>query len=139
MDRLDAMSIFAAVVEAGSFSAASRRLGVPLPSVSRKVAELEAHLNARLLIRTTRKLTLTDAGREVSLGWLVRRLEGDAEVIDCDGGANPCPRIAGCRLRRVLAEAKEAFYRELDKHPLEDLAGSGLLPVVTVPLERITR
>lgn len=62
MDRLDAMSIFAAVVEAGSFSAASRRLGVPLPSVSRKVAELEAHLNARLLIRTTRKLTLTDAG-----------------------------------------------------------------------------
>jgi DNA-binding transcriptional LysR family regulator len=63
MDRLDAMSIFAAVVEAGSFSAASRRLGVPLPSVSRKVAELEAHLNARLLIRTTRKLTLTDAGQ----------------------------------------------------------------------------
>jgi DNA-binding transcriptional LysR family regulator len=62
MDRLDAMLIFAAVVEAGSLTAASRRLGVPLPSVSRKVAELEAHLNARLLIRTTRKLTLTDAG-----------------------------------------------------------------------------
>jgi DNA-binding transcriptional LysR family regulator len=62
MDRLEAMSILAAVVAAGSFTAASRRLGVPLPTVSRKVAELEAHLNARLLIRTTRKLTLTDAG-----------------------------------------------------------------------------
>jgi DNA-binding transcriptional LysR family regulator len=62
MDRLEAMSILVAAVEAGSFTAASRRLGVPLPTVSRKVAELEARLNARLLIRTTRKLTLTDAG-----------------------------------------------------------------------------
>ena len=62
MDRLDAMSIFVAAVEAGSFSAASRKLGVPLPTVSRKVAELEAHLNTRLLIRSTRKLALTDAG-----------------------------------------------------------------------------
>lgn len=83
-------------------------------------------------------LSLTEAGRTVSLGWLVRRLEGDAEVIDCDGG-RPCPLIAGCRLRRVLAEAKEAFYRELDNHTLQDLTGSGLLPVVTLPLERTTR
>lgn len=62
MDRLDAMALFAATADAGSFSAASRRLGVPLPTVSRKVAELEAHLNTRLLIRSTRKLALTDAG-----------------------------------------------------------------------------
>ncbi|MGU3650754.1 RrF2 family transcriptional regulator [Mycolicibacterium sp. A43C] len=79
-------------------------------------------------------LSLTEGGRTVSLGWLVRRLEGDAEVIDC-AGDRPCPLIAGCRLRRVLAEAKEAFYRELDNHTLEDLTGSGLLPVVTLPLE----
>jgi len=84
-------------------------------------------------------LSLTEAGRTASVGWLVRRLEGDAEVIDCDGGATPCPLIAGCRLRRALGEAKEAFYRELDKHTLEDLTGGGLLPVVTLPLERITR
>lgn len=82
-------------------------------------------------------LSLTEDGRTVSVGWLVRRLEGDAEVVDCDGGS-PCPLIAGCRLRRVLAEAKEAFYRALDNHTLEDLAGSGLLPVVTIPLERTT-
>lgn len=79
-------------------------------------------------------LSLTAEGRTVSLGWLVRRLEGDAEVIDC-AGERPCPLIAGCRLRRVLAEAKEAFYRELDNHTLEDLTGSGLLPVVTLPLD----
>lgn len=77
-------------------------------------------------------LSLTDAGRTVSLGWLVRRLEGDAEVIDCDGGATPCPLIAGCRLRRVLGEAKEAFYRELDNHTLQDLTGSAVLPLVSL-------
>jgi DNA-binding transcriptional LysR family regulator len=62
MDRLDAMSILVASVESGSFSAASRKLGVPLPTISRKVSELEAHLNTRLLVRSTRKLALTEAG-----------------------------------------------------------------------------
>lgn len=56
------MGIFVAAVEAGSLSAAGRRLGAPLPTISRKLSDLEAHLNARLLIRSTRKLTLTDAG-----------------------------------------------------------------------------
>ena len=44
------------VVETGSFSAAGRKLGVPLPTVSRKVSDLEAHLKTQLLIRSTRKL-----------------------------------------------------------------------------------
>ena len=52
-----------AAVESGSLSAAGRKLGMPLPTVSRKVSELEAHLKARLLHRSTRRLTLTDAGR----------------------------------------------------------------------------
>src|SRR5258705_13042077 len=56
------MSILVAVAETGSFSAAGRKLGAPLPTVSRKGAELEAHLKTRLLVRSTRKLTLTDAG-----------------------------------------------------------------------------
>jgi DNA-binding transcriptional LysR family regulator len=62
MDRLDAMMILLRVVQTGSFSAASRALGVPLATVSRKVSELEAHLRTRLLVRTTRKVALTDAG-----------------------------------------------------------------------------
>jgi DNA-binding transcriptional LysR family regulator len=62
MDRLDSMSILVAVVEAGSLSAAARLLGMPLATVSRKVGELEAHLNTRLLHRTTRQLSLTEAG-----------------------------------------------------------------------------
>lgn len=62
MDRLEAMSILLAVVDAGSLSAAARRLGTPLPTVSRKLAELETHLRTRLLHRTTRALSLTEAG-----------------------------------------------------------------------------
>ena len=64
MDRLEAMSVFAAIVDGGSLSAAGRRLNVPLATVSRKLADLEAHLKTRLITRSTRKLVLTDAGRD---------------------------------------------------------------------------
>jgi DNA-binding transcriptional LysR family regulator len=64
MDRLDAMSVFAAIVDGGSLSAAGRQLSVPLATVSRKLADLEAHLKTRLITRSTRKLVLTDAGRD---------------------------------------------------------------------------
>jgi DNA-binding transcriptional LysR family regulator len=63
MDRLDAMAILVEAVEAGSLSAAARRLRMPLATVSRKVADLEAHLGARLLVRSSRRLALTEAGR----------------------------------------------------------------------------
>lgn len=63
MDRLEAMSILVTAVDAGSLSAAARQLRTPLATVSRKVSELEVHLKTRLLNRSSRKLTLTDAGR----------------------------------------------------------------------------
>ncbi|QLQ31832.1 MAG: LysR family transcriptional regulator [Candidatus Thiothrix singaporensis] len=62
MDRLEAMSMLITVMEQGSLSAASRTLQVPLATLSRRIADLESHLGTRLLLRTTRKLTLTDAG-----------------------------------------------------------------------------
>lgn len=64
MDRLEGMTIFVAVAETGSFTAAGRRLGVPLPTVSRKVADLEEHLACNLLTRSTRRLDLTEAGKD---------------------------------------------------------------------------
>jgi len=63
MDRLESMSVLLSVVESGSLSAASRKLGIPLASISRKVSELEAHLKVRLLNRTTRSLEPTEEGR----------------------------------------------------------------------------
>jgi len=62
MDRFDAIRTLLAAVDGGSLSAASRKLGVPLPTVSRQVSELEARLRTQLVIRTNRKLLLTDAG-----------------------------------------------------------------------------
>ena len=62
MDRFEAMSILLKVVEHGSLSAASRALNIPLATLSRKISDLETLLATRLLIRTTRRLTLTDTG-----------------------------------------------------------------------------
>ena len=62
-DRLAAMEIFVRVVDAGSFSAAATQLGVGQPAVSKTVAQLEERLGVRLLVRSTRSLSLTDAGR----------------------------------------------------------------------------
>jgi len=63
LDRLEAMSVLLAAAESGSLSKASRDLRLPLATVSRKVAELEAYLNATLLIRSAKGLELTPAGR----------------------------------------------------------------------------
>lgn len=63
MDRFESMSTLLAVVEAGSLSAAARRLNTPLTTVSRRVSELETHLKTRLLNRSSRRVALTDAGR----------------------------------------------------------------------------
>jgi DNA-binding transcriptional LysR family regulator len=65
MHDLNALSIFASVVEAKSFSEAARRLKMPLASVSRRVADLEEQLGVRLLERSTRHLRLTEIGADV--------------------------------------------------------------------------
>jgi len=85
------MSVFAAVVAAGSFSAAARRLRMPLPTVSRKVAELEAHLRVRLLTRSTRQLVLTDAGADY-LAACQRILEQVAAAERTAAGEHQAPR-----------------------------------------------
>jgi DNA-binding transcriptional LysR family regulator len=63
VDRFDAMATLIAAVDGGSLSAASRALAMPLATVSRKVSELEAHLRTQLVVRTSRRLELTEAGR----------------------------------------------------------------------------
>jgi DNA-binding transcriptional LysR family regulator len=91
MDRLESMSTLLAAVEAGSLSAASRKLGMPLATVSRKVSELEAHLRTRLVTRTSRRLTLTDAGRSYAAACK-RILEDIAEAERAAAGEYIAPR-----------------------------------------------
>ena len=63
MDSLQPMRIFVSVVQNGSLSSAGRQLGLSPASVSRHISALEESLGGRLLNRTSRKLTLTEAGR----------------------------------------------------------------------------
>jgi DNA-binding transcriptional LysR family regulator len=91
MDRLEAMSLLVAAAEAGSLSAASRRLGTPLASVSRKVSELEAHLCTKLLVRTSRRLMLTTAG-ESYVAACKRILEQVGEAERMAAGEYSAPR-----------------------------------------------
>lgn len=63
--RLDDLALFVEVVEAGGFTAASRRSGTPQATISRRIAALETLLGLRLLNRTTRRLGLTEAGARV--------------------------------------------------------------------------
>ncbi len=72
--------------------------------------------------------TLIDLGRRASVGWLVRELEGDGEVVACDGD-QPCPLRGACRLRGALRGA-EAFYAALDPLTVADLVASPTGPVL---------
>lgn len=77
MDRFQSMSVLLEAAEAGSLSAAARRLGMPLSTVSRQVSDLEARLKTRLFSRSARRLTLTDSGRSYVLAC--RRILEDVE------------------------------------------------------------
>ena len=91
VDRFEAMAVFRAAVDEGSLSAAGRRLGMPLATVSRKLSDLEARLGARLLQRSTRGLTLTDAGVEY-LAAARRILDDVAEAESTAAGEYRAPR-----------------------------------------------
>jgi DNA-binding transcriptional LysR family regulator len=122
MDRLEAMSILVAVVDAGSLSAASRQLAIPLATVSRKVGELEARLKTRLLHRTTRQLSLTEAG-ESYVASCRRILEEVEEVERAATGEYAAPKgylvatapvVFGRRHVVPVMAAFLAHYPEID-------------------------
>jgi DNA-binding transcriptional LysR family regulator len=83
MDRLAAMETFVYVVETGSFSAAARRLSVGQPAVSKTIAQLETRLAVRLLLRSTRGLTPTEAG----LAFFERAKRAIEEANEADNAA----------------------------------------------------
>ena len=91
MDRLQAMTVLLAVADAGSLSAASRRLKIPLATVSRRVGELEAHVGAKLVNRTSRSLDLTDAGRDY-IAAARRILDDVAEAERAAAGEYAAPK-----------------------------------------------
>eukprot|EP01037_Dinobryon_pediforme_P033137 gene33137-38445_t len=91
MDRFESMSILLQTIDAGSLSAAARRLGVPLATVSRKVSDLEAHLKTRIFNRSARTVSLTDAGRDYVVACK-RILEDLAETERAASGEYGAPQ-----------------------------------------------
>jgi DNA-binding transcriptional LysR family regulator len=91
MDRTDAIAVFIAVADHGSFAAAARRLGRSPASVTRAVADLEARLGVRLLTRTTRAVSTTEAGQRF-LGGAKRVLADLDEIERAAAGQGTAPR-----------------------------------------------
>ncbi len=91
MDRFQAITAFARVVESGSFVRAAERMGMSVSAISRQVADLEGHLAARLLNRTTRRLSLTESGRAY-YERCVQLLADLEEADDAVSSASVAPR-----------------------------------------------
>lgn len=109
--------IFTRVVQAGSFTAAARALRLPKSSVSRKVAQLEERLGARLLQRTTRKLGLTDEGRgyfERAARLIAALEEADAAVAERDAEPRGLLRLTAPLSFGMLGPVLAAY---LQRHP----------------------
>lgn len=90
MDRFTAYQVFRAVAELGSFAGAARRLGLSPPAVSKNIAELERHVGTRLINRTTRRMSLTEAGR-IYREHVVRGLDALADADQAVDSANANP------------------------------------------------
>ncbi len=101
MDRLHAMRVFSRVIDLGSFAAAARDLNVSPAAVTRLVAELEEHLGTRLINRTTRRLSLTDAGSN----YLERARQILADVEDAEAQANLATSVPRGHLRVLVPPA----------------------------------
>lgn len=99
MDRMAAMEAFVLVVDTGSFSAAARRLNVGQPAVSKLVAQLEDRLGVKLLVRTTRGLTATEAG----LNYYERARRSIEEADEAELAARGAGRSLTGRLRIAAA------------------------------------
>ncbi|MEW5687993.1 MAG: LysR family transcriptional regulator [Pseudomonadota bacterium] len=117
MDRLDELSVFLAVVEAGGLAAAGRRLRRSPAAVTRTLAALEARVGARLIERTTRRLSVTEAGRR--LADEARRILGAYEAAverEASGPLRGALRISAPLVfgRRHVAPLVAGF---LDDHP----------------------
>ncbi|HUN52500.1 MAG TPA: LysR substrate-binding domain-containing protein [Candidatus Sulfotelmatobacter sp.] len=118
-DRLQELTVFIRTADGGSFSRAARELRLSQPSVSRIVGELEARLGVKLLLRTTRRVTLTDAGTV----FLDRARQVVAELEDAEDAARGVDSLRGSiRLALpVLYGTREVIPRLaafLRRHPL---------------------
>ncbi|HEY2023148.1 LysR family transcriptional regulator [Paraburkholderia sp.] len=119
MDRMVAMETFVTVVDAGSFSAAARRLKLGQPAVSKAVAQLEERLGARLLLRSTRGLAPTEAGQRFydhALRAIDEAEQAEQAVRESSEGLSGRLRI-GAAVTFARLHVLPALKSFLDQHP----------------------
>ncbi len=118
-DRLQQLELFVRTVESGSFSKAAREFGLSQPSVSRSIAALERRLGVKLLVRTTRQVSATDAGEVL----LVRARDALLAIDEAESAARGADRLSGLLrvalppeygVRRIVPLLAAFFVR----HPL---------------------
>ena len=102
------------------------------------VAKTVARLRGMGLLRSQRGraggVVLTDEGRGASVGRVLRVLEADTAIVECEADEAACPLNHGCRLRQALAGAREAFYHELDAVSIADLVNPRQVGPIAVEL-----
>ncbi|HJD50538.1 RrF2 family transcriptional regulator [Rothia sp. L_38] len=96
-------------------------VGTPYNHVAKSVAFL-ANLG---LVESTRGRTggvrLSEAGARATVGQVLRASEGDIPMVECEGGANDCPMRHACSLKKILANAREEFFKILDPVVISEL------------------
>lgn len=140
MDRLGAMEVFVLAVETGSFSAVARRLSLGQPAVSKQIAQLEAQLGSRLLLRSTRGLTPTEAGEayyQRARQILDDIREADAMVAQCRGELSGRLRVSApvTFARLHIIPQLPAF---MDAHPgldIEILLDDGNVDLISAGID----
>ena len=144
MDRLTAMKVFVEVAASGSFSATADKLDMSRAMVTRYVSELEQWLNARLLQRTTRSVTLTDAGESClrrSQQMLALMENVEEETSSQDGVLSGQLRIT-CSVSFAYAQIAAAIVDFLKLHPLLKIdlnASEGALNLVEARIDLAIR
>lgn len=116
MSRIDALQVFVAVAEALSFTVAARRVGLTPSAVSKQISQLEERLGSRLLIRTTRSVSLTEAGEmfhERARRILEQLEEAESLVTELDGVPRGRLKLVAEPLfgRAILARVFREFMR----------------------------
>jgi DNA-binding transcriptional LysR family regulator len=139
MDRLDAMRLFVRLVECGSFTALGREEGIGQPAVSKRIAALERQLGAQLVMRTSRQVVVTEAGK--ALYEPIKRLLDDAEALESDAAVRQLTPRGIVRLNTAPAHGRlcitpllPEFFRRYPDVTIEmsvserpvDLIGAGI-------------
>ncbi|GEC98116.1 transcriptional regulator [Kocuria varians] len=109
-------------------------VGAPYNHVAKTVARLRSM--GLLCSQRGRSggVMLTEEGREARVGQVLRVLEADTAIVECEADEAACPLNHGCRLRRALANAREAFYRELDTVSIAELVNPRQVGPIAVQL-----